>query len=120
MKGRSLLALGSLALLGAVAVKATAPVSVQEEVILEDRLPRAISEFGFFADPASQLPAPDVVGRALEARAVSGLRGVFERTPPPAGSPQGGTEAARVFGFSGQPEEVAISRFPLTGNLQEG
>ncbi|HAU22412.1 MAG TPA: hypothetical protein DCS24_07430 [Erythrobacter sp.] len=61
MRGRNLLALGSLALLGAVAVKATAPSSVQEEVILEDRLPRAISEFGFFADPASQLPARDVV-----------------------------------------------------------
>jgi len=61
VRGRNLLALGSLALLGAVAVKATAPSSVQEEVILEDRLPRAISEFGFFADPASQLPARDVV-----------------------------------------------------------
>jgi uncharacterized repeat protein (TIGR03806 family) len=60
MIAKSLLALSSLALLGTVAVRATVPVTVHQEVILEDRLPRAISEFGFFADPAAQVPAPGV------------------------------------------------------------
>ena len=65
MMARGLLALSSLALLGAVAVRAsvpeTGPISVHEEVVTQDRLPRALSGFGFFADPAMQEPAPGVI-----------------------------------------------------------
>jgi uncharacterized repeat protein (TIGR03806 family) len=61
MIARGLLALSALALLGAVAVRATVPIVVQESVILEDRMPRVISEFGFFADHALQVPTAGVI-----------------------------------------------------------
>ncbi len=55
------LALSCLALLGAVALRATPPIAVHPEVIEGEDLPRQLSEFGFFADPASQKPSAGVV-----------------------------------------------------------
>ena len=60
MNSRHLLAMAALALLGAVGLRATPPVAVHDEAILADAMPRALSEFGFFADPALQRPAPGV------------------------------------------------------------
>lgn len=61
MIARSLLFLSGVALAASVAVRATSPVTVHEEVIVGDNMPRQLSEFGFFADPAAQKPSPGVV-----------------------------------------------------------
>jgi len=60
MIARLLFALAGAATIGAVAVNATPPIAVHEEVILADGMPRLLSDFGFFADPAAQKPSPGV------------------------------------------------------------
>ncbi|WFL77887.1 SO2930 family diheme c-type cytochrome [Altererythrobacter arenosus] len=61
MKKDWFLLLAGLTLLGAVSVRATVPHTVNDAAIMEDRLPRTLSEFGFFTDPAKQAPSPRVV-----------------------------------------------------------
>ena len=61
MKSRAFLMLAALALGGAAALGAKAPVAINANAITEDALPPALSEFGFFADPARQVPAQGVV-----------------------------------------------------------
>ncbi len=57
---RPILVFAGLALLGAVALRATPPIAVHPEVILGDSLPRQLSDFGFFSDPARQKPSAGV------------------------------------------------------------
>ena len=61
MIARLLLTIGAAALICAVGVHAHVAGPVSDAAITEDRLPRALSEFGFFADPARQHPAAGVV-----------------------------------------------------------
>lgn len=61
MKPRAFLVLAALALGGAAALGARAPVAVNAGAITDEGLPAALSEFGFFADPARQVPAQDVI-----------------------------------------------------------
>ena len=58
---RLLLALAVAAAVGGATVSATPPVAVHEEVILDAGMPRTLSEFGFFVDPAQQRPSPGVI-----------------------------------------------------------
>lgn len=53
-------ACAALALAGALAVQATPTAAVSEAAITEPGLPRALSEFGFFADAGAQVPAAGV------------------------------------------------------------
>lgn len=53
-------ACAALALAGALAVQATPTAAVSEAAITEPGLPRALSEFGFFADAGAQVPAVGV------------------------------------------------------------
>ena len=57
---RSILAMAGMALLGAVSLRATPPIAVHPEVITGDNLPRLLSDFGFFSDPALQKPSAGV------------------------------------------------------------
>lgn len=54
-------ACAALALAGALAVQATPTAAVSEAAITEPGLPRALSEFGFFADAGAQVPAAGVM-----------------------------------------------------------
>lgn len=58
--GRLLLAFAGLALAGAAAVQATPPGSVNQAAILDEGMPRALSEYGFFADGGAQVPGKGV------------------------------------------------------------
>ncbi|MGN3973758.1 SO2930 family diheme c-type cytochrome [Tsuneonella sp. SYSU-LHT278] len=49
------------ALLGALTAQATPVGSVDQSAILDDGMPRSLSEFGFFADPVAQVPGKSVV-----------------------------------------------------------
>ncbi len=60
MAGRFLLAFAGLALVGAAALQATPPGSVNQAAILDDGLPRSLSEYGFFADGGAQVPGKGV------------------------------------------------------------
>ena len=61
MKARvAILAAASLALAGAMVARATPAPSVNQAAILDDGLPRQLSDYGFFADAAAQVPARDV------------------------------------------------------------
>ncbi|MFA6218455.1 MAG: SO2930 family diheme c-type cytochrome [Erythrobacter sp.] len=53
-------ACAALALAGSLAVQARPAVAVSEAAIAGQGLPRSLSEFGFFADPAGQVPADGV------------------------------------------------------------
>lgn len=57
----ALLASASLALTGAVIVRATPPGSVNQEAVSGEGLPRLLSDYGFFADAAAQLPGKGVI-----------------------------------------------------------
>ncbi|WP_284124759.1 SO2930 family diheme c-type cytochrome [Parerythrobacter aestuarii] len=60
--GLALLGAAALALAGSMAAQAEiAPPSVSEAAIIDDGMPRSLSEFGFFIDGAGQIPAPGVV-----------------------------------------------------------
>lgn len=61
MKPRAFLVLAALALGGAAALDAGEPVAVNAGAITGDALPPSLSEFGFFTDPALQVPAQGVV-----------------------------------------------------------
>ncbi|MEE4338727.1 SO2930 family diheme c-type cytochrome [Erythrobacter sp.] len=64
-RGAALLAAGALALAGAVGHSAAhAPAGVSDAAVMEG-LPRALSEYGFFADLPAQEPAARVVGYSL-------------------------------------------------------
>lgn len=56
----AVLALATCAFAGALAARATPPASVNEAAILDAGMPRLLSEFGFFADGAAQLPGAGV------------------------------------------------------------
>lgn len=58
--GLALLLLGSVAMAGSLAVSATPPGSVNEAAIVDNGMPRMLSEFGFFADGAAQVPVEGV------------------------------------------------------------
>ncbi|KUO50994.1 MAG: hypothetical protein APF78_07185 [Sphingomonadales bacterium BRH_c3] len=60
-RGLLLLAAGAAALGGAMAQAELASPGVSDTTILQDGLPRTLSEYGFFADGAAQFPAPGVV-----------------------------------------------------------
>jgi len=66
MNSRHLLATAALALLGAVSLRAAPQVSVHDDAIVGSGAPSTLSEFGFFADPARQRPAPGVHPYRLE------------------------------------------------------
>ncbi|MBA4164430.1 MAG: hypothetical protein C0510_07335 [Erythrobacter sp.] len=61
MNPRAFLFVAALALGGAAVLDAKAPVAVNANAITQDALPGALSEFGFFADPGQQVPAPGVI-----------------------------------------------------------
>ncbi|KUO53781.1 MAG: hypothetical protein APF82_03250 [Sphingomonadales bacterium BRH_c42] len=61
MKPRAFLLLAALALGGAAALGASGPATVDQGTITGDALPGALSEFGFFADPAGQVPVSGVI-----------------------------------------------------------
>ncbi len=65
--GAALLALSMLALGGAMAARATAPqvLPVNDATVAGAGMPRTLSEFGFFADGAGQVPAARVTPYAL-------------------------------------------------------
>lgn len=64
-RGAALLAAATLALAGAVGHSAApAPAGVNDAAVMEG-MPRALSEYGFFADPVTQEPAARVAGYAL-------------------------------------------------------
>jgi len=60
-RGALVLALASLALASGVATRANDPAGVNAAVVAGDAMPRSLSEYGFFADAARQVPAPGVV-----------------------------------------------------------
>lgn len=64
--GPAVLGLSALGLMIAAAVSAPNPqaattVTVNDTIILEQNLPRKLSDFGFFQNPAQQIPAANVV-----------------------------------------------------------
>lgn len=64
--GPAVLGLSALGLMTAAAVSAPNPqaattVTVNDTIILEQNLPRKLSDFGFFQNPAQQVPAANVV-----------------------------------------------------------
>ena len=66
-RGAALLALSLLALGGAMAARATAPevLRVNDAAVAGEGMPRTLSEYGFFADGARQVPADGVTPYAL-------------------------------------------------------
>ncbi|MCV0384434.1 MAG: hypothetical protein K5799_13460 [Erythrobacter sp.] len=60
-RGRAILAAAALSLAGAMAVRATPPGAVSDEAVTGEGMPRSLSEYGFFADAAAQVPARNVI-----------------------------------------------------------
>lgn len=59
--GLALLMAAAAALAGSISVGAAPPAGVDDAAVLDDAMPRALSEYGFFADAAAQVPAPGVI-----------------------------------------------------------
>ncbi|OGS56787.1 MAG: hypothetical protein A3J40_08945 [Erythrobacter sp. RIFCSPHIGHO2_12_FULL_63_10] len=119
MKSRAFLILAALALGGAAALGAKAPVEVNANAITEDLLPPALSEFGFFADPARQVPSQGVIPYRLNTPLYSDgaekLR--FAYVPPgqkARGNGEGlidfpaGTALIKTFKFNGRLIETRV------------
>ncbi len=59
-RGALALALAVIALAAGIGARATSPGGVNAAAVVDDRLPRTLSEFGFFVDGAGQIPAAGV------------------------------------------------------------
>jgi uncharacterized repeat protein (TIGR03806 family) len=61
MKGAPILLAAAMAFAGGAMSRAADPGGVDAALVASDAVPRVLSEFGFFTDPAAQVAAPGVV-----------------------------------------------------------